>query len=78
MTNEKPRSRVIFACPESLGARVRRYSEQTGLGMSEIIRAALVEYLDRRSEDRPPACCAFHSRGGNLNRECRNEKEETK
>ena len=45
---EKPRARVIFACPESLGARVRRYSEQTGLGMSEIIRAALVEYLDRR------------------------------
>ena len=46
----QPRSRVIFACPESLGARVRRYSEQTGLGMSEIIRAALVEYLDRRNE----------------------------
>ena len=48
MTEKPNRGRVIFACPESLGARVRRYSEQTGLGMSEIIRAALVEYLDRR------------------------------
>ena len=54
----QPRARVIFACPESLGARVRRYSEQTGLGMSEIIRAALVEYLDRRNAQQQEAQAA--------------------
>jgi len=45
----KPRNRIQFECPEVLDQNLRAYCERTQLGQSEVIRAALTEYLDRRS-----------------------------
>ena len=42
------RNRIQFECPELLDARLRAYAEKTGLGVSEIIRAAVSDHLDRK------------------------------
>jgi len=47
-----PRKVVKTYIPPQLASTLSFYSEQTGLSMSEILRMALMEYLERNC---PPA-----------------------
>jgi hypothetical protein len=56
---------VQVRCEEALKARLEAYRAATGAPLSEIVRRAVVEYLDRRERDlKTPAADARTDQGG--------------
>jgi predicted DNA-binding protein len=44
------KDRLIFTCPKELQDRLKLLSRKTGAPVAELLRRALVEYLDRREK----------------------------
>ena len=48
MNEKKSRLRLQFECPPQMEAGLRALSARTGQGLSEIIREAIAEHLERK------------------------------